>query len=76
MDETAYFFSASREDGTTLYIAELADAEAIAAGYDPADAIGYFLYKLRGSEPHSIEVLARIDDHTAAFELSRMLGLR
>ena len=76
MDESAYFFSASRDDGTTLYLAELADHEAVAAGYEPNSAIGYFLYRSRTSDPHSIEVLARIDGHEAAFELSRMLGMR
>ncbi len=75
MDEFAYFFSASRPDGTTMYIAELADDEAVAAGIKPCDAIGYFLYRTETNRPHMIEILARIDGHEAAFELSRMLGL-
>ncbi len=75
MDEFAFFFSASLPDGTKLYIAELADDEARAAGYDPADAIGYFLYRAKPMRPETIEVLARVPDHDAAFELSRMLGM-
>jgi hypothetical protein len=75
MDESAFFFSASLADGTTLYIAELADNEAEAAGFDPATATGYFLYRAKSNTPHSIEVIARIERHDAAFELSQMLGL-
>ncbi len=75
MDEFAYFFSASLADGTKLYIAELTDDEALAAGFDPAEAVGYFLYRAMPKQPDTIQVLARVPTHGAAFELSRMLSL-
>lgn len=75
MDEIAYFFSASLVDGSTLYLAELAEEEAVAAGYNPDDAVGYFLYRKRDDQAEVIEVLARIDDHDSAFEMSRLLSM-
>lgn len=76
MEEGSYFFSANRGDDTELLLAPLTDETATAAGLDPDQASGYFLYETSLRDPNKITILAQVPSDEAAFALSRMLGMK
>ena len=71
----SFYFSAILDAETKLFLAELTDEEAIAAGRDAGAGGGYFLYEKSLQHPQEINILARVESDEAAFALSRMLNM-
>lgn len=74
MDE--YYFSASIDNSTSLCLSPLSNRCAAAAGLDPNQAEGYFLYERTQTDGDAeISVIAHVVSNDAAFRLSKMLKL-
>lgn len=71
-----YYFSSNIDNATSLCISPLSDNRAAAAGLDPNQAEGYFLYeRTQTGAAAEISVIAKVISADAAFRLSRMLKL-
>lgn len=70
-----YYYTASRGDGTTLYIAPLAEGAIDAAGQELPTSGGHFLYERRDSDPTEIRVIAHLVSDEAVFEMRSLLNL-
>jgi hypothetical protein len=69
------FYSGNLDSDSMLKISPLTSTQASIAGPGYDNDGGYFLYKTKISDPHFIQILARIESDEAAFQLSRLLGL-
>ena len=72
MDDGSYYFSTNLDNDTELLLAPLTDDTAIAAGLDPDQSGGYYLYEQCST---NITIIARVDTDEAAFVLGRMLKM-
>lgn len=71
-----YYFSTNIDNATSLCISPLSDNGAAAAGLDPNQAAGYFLYeRTQTGMASEISVIAQLHSEEAALRLSRMLNL-
>mgnify|MGYP000887214384 CR=1 FL=1 len=70
-----YYFTASRDNGTTLFLAPLTNRHIEAAGQDLPDTSGHFLYESDHSDPDAIRIIAQVVSSDAVFELKAMLGM-
>ena len=75
MDD-CYYFSTNVNNATSLCISPLTDESAIAAGLDPTQASGYFLYeKTQTDGLPEVAIIAQVLSDDAAFRLSRILNM-
>jgi hypothetical protein len=70
------YYTASRGDGTTLYIAPLTDAAIDACGQELPTSGGHFLYERSDNDPTDIRVIAHLVSEEAVFEMQRLLNLK
>lgn len=71
-----YFFSANIGNATSLCISPLTDENAVAAGLNPTQTSGYFLYEKTQTEGlPEVAVIAQVLSEDAAFRLSRILNM-
>ena len=71
-----YYFSTNIGNATSLCISPLSDVRAAAAGLDPNQAEGYFLYeRTQTGAAAEISVIAQVMSDEAAFRLSQMLNM-
>jgi len=70
-----HFYSGNADADSILNISPLSRTHASIAGPGYEHLGGYFLYRTKHSDPFHIEILARIENGAAAFQLSRLLGL-
>jgi hypothetical protein len=70
-----YYYRASRGDGTTLFIAPLADRVIDAAGQDLPTSGGHFLFERRDDDPTEVRVIAHLVSDEAVFEMKQLLRL-
>lgn len=71
----ALYLSTESQDDTRLCIAPLTRQIINATGGDASDAAGYFLFERQGSDPHDVQILARVASEEAALKLARLLNL-
>lgn len=69
------YYSGKIGNDATLRLSPLSNAQAQAFAPEYEGSPGYFLYRIYESDPHAVEILARVDTDDAAFQLSRLLGL-
>lgn len=69
------FYSGHLDGESVLRIAPLTGTQASLAGPSYENDGGYFLYAVKVSDPHFIQILARVESDEAAFQLSILLGL-
>lgn len=69
------YYSANIDNDQSIIISPLTNLQANAAGINPDNAGGYYLYYKSQSSPEDVEVLARVQSEEAAFRLSRLLKL-
>ena len=70
-----YYFSASRDNGTTLFLAPLTNRHIEAAGQELPDTSGHFLYEADNTDPDAIRIIAQVLSVDALFDLKSMLGM-
>ena len=70
-----YYFRASRGDGTSLYIAPLADGAIDAAGQDLPTRGGHFLFERNDCDPTELRIIAHLASDDAVFEMCQLLKL-
>lgn len=72
-----YYLSRTLDDGQRMCIAPINSEMAAANNIEPSESVGYYLYKhLNDSHRSDVEILAKIPNEDAAFELGRILGLK
>jgi len=71
-----YYFSTNVDNATSLCIAPLTDESATAAGLNPTQASGYFLYeKTQTGGLPEVAVIAHLLSEEAALKLSQILNM-
>jgi hypothetical protein len=71
-----YYFCTNIDNATSLCISPLSDNRAAAAGMDPTQVEGYFLYeRTQTGNAAEISVIAQVVSEDAAFRLSKMLNM-
>ena len=70
-----YYFTASREDGTTLFLAPLTNRHIEASGQELPDTSGHFLYEADDSDPDTVRIIAQVITTDAVLNLKAMLGM-
>lgn len=71
-----YYYTASRGDGTTLYIAPLTDRVIDAAGQELPAQGGHFLFERSDADPSEVRVIAHLMSDEAVFEMRTLLNLK
>lgn len=72
---TAFYFTASRNDGTTLCLAPLTDKQIEASGCELTDTSGHFLFERGPEELDQVRILAQVVGLEAVESMRTMLGL-
>lgn len=70
-----YYYTASRGDGTTLYIAPLTERLKAAAGQELPSEGGHFLFERNDHDPTAVRILAHLFSEEAIFDIKRLLPL-
>jgi len=71
-----HYFSKILDNDRTLYLAPITDRDIERSGQNIDDASGYFLYESCKSDAlGGIEILARVEDESAAVKLRHMLNM-
>ena len=70
-----FYYTASRGDGTTLYIAPLTERVKTASGQELPSESGHFLFERNDCDPTAVRILAHLFSEEAIFEIKRLLPL-
>jgi hypothetical protein len=71
----SYYYTASRGNGTTLFLAPLTDSHIAAAGQELPDTSGHFLFERDDKDPSEIRIIAQVLSDDAVFELRCLLNM-
>jgi hypothetical protein len=71
-----FYFTATLDNGRTLYLAPLTSRVIAESGQSVPDASGYFLFERdRSSRSHRVQIIAQVVSEEAALRLRDMLSM-